>query len=158
MKFTTKLAFISYAALGSIAGAQVPAAPVSAESVAARESIALSPAIIMVRCRPGQSTTQTLTIINHTPATASFQLATEDVVVREGRRLFVPAGQTPNGIALSAVATPASVTVKPGESTSVTVTLTLPLETAQRAVVTFFRGRVSMSADGAVGLSRSEER
>jgi hypothetical protein len=47
------------------------------------------------------------------------------------------------------------VTVKPGESASVRVTLTLPLETAQRAVVIFFRGVVHTSANGAVGLSAS---
>ena len=104
-------------------------------------SIALSPAIIMVRCKPGQSTTQTLTIVNHTANEVRFNLATEDVVVREGKRSFSPAGQIANGIASSSVASPASVVVKAGEEASVQVTFTLPPETGQRAVVTFFRGR-----------------
>jgi hypothetical protein len=151
MTITPTLAVVSCALLCSLASAQIPAA----EADGQQSSLGLSPAIIMVRCRPGQSTTQTLTIINHTPGDVSFQLATEDVVVREGKRSYSPAGQTANGIAASAVATPASVTVKPGESASVKVTLTLPLETPQRAVVTFFRGRVGLSADGAVGLGAS---
>src|ERR1700688_477354 len=104
MKFKFKLAAIAYAALCSAANGQIPAAPASHDSDAPRESIALSPAIIMVRCKPGQSTTQTLTIINHTANEVSFNLATEDVVVREGKRSYSPAGQIANGIAASSVA------------------------------------------------------
>src|SRR3984957_2794292 len=55
-------------------------------------SIALTPAIIMVRGRPGQSTTQTLTIVNHTGNEVRFKLATEDVVVKDGKRSFSAAG------------------------------------------------------------------
>ncbi len=51
-------------------------------------SIALTPAVIMVGGRPGQSTTQTLTIMNHTGDEARFKLATEDVVVKDGKRSF----------------------------------------------------------------------
>jgi hypothetical protein len=109
----------------------------------------------MVRCKPGQSTTQTLTIVNHTANEVSFILATEDVVVREGKRSYSPAGQIANGIAASSVASPASVVVKAGEEASVQVTFTLPAETAERAVVTFFRGRVVPAGDGAIGLGAS---
>jgi hypothetical protein len=109
----------------------------------------------MVRCKPGQSTTQTLTIANHTANLASFNLETEDVVVREGKRSLSPAGHVANGIALSAVVSPASVVVKAGEEASVQVTFTVPLETAQRAVVTFFRGIVVPAGNGTVGLSAS---
>src|SRR6202023_3456105 len=115
MKFKSRLAILSCAALCSIAGAQTPAERASDESGMPRASIALSPAIIMVRCKPGQSTTQTLTIVNHTVDEVRFVLATEDVVVRKGKRSFSPAGQIANGIAASAVASPASVVVKPGE-------------------------------------------
>lgn len=155
MTIASILAVALCGVLCPIAGAQIQAGTVGSDADGPPSSLALSPAIIMVRCRPGQSTTQTLTIMNHTPGEVSFQLATEDVVVRDGKRSFSPAGQTANGIAASAVATPASVTVKPGESVSVKVTVTLPLETAQRAVVTFFRGVVGSSANGAVGLAAS---
>jgi len=155
MKLKSGFAAISYATLCSIAGAQTRAVPASAASDVPQASISLSPAVIMVRCKPGQGTSQTLTIVNHTANEASFRLATEDVVVREGKRSFSPAGQVANGIAASSVASPALVVVKAGEEASVQVTFTLPLETGQRAVVTFFRGVVVPSVNGAIGLSAS---
>lgn len=155
MKFKSRLIVISYAALWSIARPQTPEPPAADESGVPRASIALSPAIIMVRGKPGQSTTQTLTIVNHTGNEVRFSLVTEDVVVREGKRSYSPAGQIANGIASSSVVSPASVVVKAGEEASVQVTLTLPPETGQRAVVTFFRGGVVPSGNGAIGLSAS---
>ena len=154
MKLRCGLA-ITYTALWSIAGAQTPQAPAAAEGDAPQVSIALSPAIVMVRCKPGQSTTQTLTIVNRTPNEVSFNVVTEDVVVRDGKRSFSPAGQISNGIAASSVAAPAALVVKAGEEKSVQVTLTLPPETAQRAVVTFFRSRLVAPGNGAVGLGAS---
>jgi hypothetical protein len=155
MKFKSRLAYLSYAAFWSLACAQTPAAPSSGVSDAPRASIALSPAVIMVRCKPGQSTTQTLTIVNRTAAEVRFDLAIEDVVVREGTRSFSPAGRIANGIASASVASPASVVVKAGEEASVQVTITLPPGTGQRAVVAFFRGAVIHSDKGVVGLGAS---
>jgi hypothetical protein len=155
MKSNSILAVISCAALCSTAGAQTPPGPISGESAAPPPSLSLSPAIIMVRCKPGQSTTQTLTIANHTADEVTFHLSTEDVVVSEGKRSFSPAGRIANGIAANTVTEPASVVVKPGEEGSVQVTVTLPPETTQRAVVTFFRGVVADPGGGAVGLGAS---
>ena len=134
--------------------AQSRAAP-DDESGAPRASIALSPAVIMVRCKPGQSTTQTLTIVNHTASEVRFNLSTEDVVVREGRRSYSPAGRIANGIAATSVASPATVVVKAGEEASAQVTFTMPPETGQRAVVTFFQGVVVPPGNGAIGLGAS---
>jgi hypothetical protein len=155
MKLKSTLFVISCAALWSSAAAQTPAAPAADESGMPRASISLSPAIIMVRCKLGQSTTQTFTITNHTANEVRFNVATEDVVVREGKRSYSPAGRIANGIAASSVVAPASVVVKAGEEASVQVTFTLPPETGQRAVVTFFRGSVVIPANGAIGLSAS---
>jgi hypothetical protein len=155
MKLRSILANISCAALCSIAAAQTPPAPTPEESGPPRASISLSPAIIMVRCKPGQSATQTLTIVNHTGNEVHFRLVTEDVVVRDGKRSFLPAGQIADGIAASAVASPAAVVLKPGEEASVQVTYTLPPGTAQRAVVTFFRGGLVEAGKGSVGLGAS---
>src|ERR1700730_2408246 len=155
MKLKSRLAVITYAALCSMATAQTPAAPDPDEKGVLRASIALSPAIIMVRCKPGQSTTQTLTVVNHTADEVRFNLETEDVLVRVGGRSFSPAGRIANGIAASAVASPASVVVKAGEEASVQVTFTLPPGTGQRAIVTFFRGVVAHAAQGAIGLGAS---
>jgi hypothetical protein len=153
MKLSFWLAVISYSTLWPIAAAQTPAPGAGTEAPSA--SLSLSPAIIMVRCKPGQSTTQTLTITNHTAADVRFNLTTEDVVVREGKRSFSPAGQIANGIAASSVVAPAAVVVKAGEAASVQVTLTVPPETGQRAVVTFFRGVLAASANGVIGLGTS---
>ncbi len=154
MNFKLRLAVVFYAAFGFIAGAQT-SAPNTANSDAPRASISLSPAIVMMHCKPGQSATQTLTIANHTAGEVRFNLATEDVVVREGKRSYSPAGRIANGIAASTVASPPSVVVKAGEEASVQVTFTLPPETAQRAVVTFFRGVFQTAANGAIGLGAS---
>ena len=154
MKFKSRLVILLCAAISSIAGAQTFAAPISDESVMPRVSIALSTAIVMVHCKPGQSTTQTLTIVNYTSNNIRFNLETEDVVVRDGERSYVPAGQIPNGIAASSVASPSSLMLKAGEEASVQVTFTFPPETKQRAVVTLFRG-VVLTADGGVGLRSS---
>jgi hypothetical protein len=157
MKFAYRLAVISYAAFWSMAsaGAQTPAPATSGPGDAPRASIALSPAIIEVRCKPGQGTTQILTISNHTAEEVRFNLETEDVVVSEGARSFSPAGLIANSIAATSVASPAAVLVKAGEEASVQVTFTLPPETAQRAVVTFFRGVLAAPGNGVVGLGAS---
>ena len=73
------------------------------------------------------------------PKSASI-VETQDVVVSDGKRSFSPAGLIANSIAATSVASPASVVVKAGEDATVQVTFTLPPETTQRAVVTFFRG------------------
>jgi hypothetical protein len=157
MKFRLKLAILSCAALGCItaAGAQTPDPPAAGPVDAPRATIALSPAIIMVRCKPGQGATQTLTISNQTPADVSFRVETEDVVVSGGTRSLSPAGQIVNSIAATAVVSPASVLVKAGQDASVQITFTLPPETAQRAVVTFFRAVLTAPANGVVGLGAS---
>jgi hypothetical protein len=157
MKCEYRLALITCAAFWSIASAvaQTPVAPASGTSEVPRASIALSPAIIEVRCKPGQGTTQTLTISNHTADEVRFKLETEDVVVSEGTRSFSPAGLIANSIAATSVASPAAVLVKAGEEASVQVTFTLPPETAQRAVVTFFRAVLTAPGNGVVGLAAS---
>lgn len=91
MQFRFKLVLPCSVAFFLIAGAvaQTPdASATSGTSDAPRATIALSPAIIMVRCKPGQGTTQTLTISNQTSADVSFRVETEDVVVTEGTRSF----------------------------------------------------------------------
>jgi hypothetical protein len=162
MKSTFRLAVILYAAMWCIARAQTPAAsstgpqiPGAGTAAASPSSLVLTPAIIMVRCKPGESTTQVLTIVNNTDQELSFTIATEDVVVRDGKRSFSAAGKIANGIASSVIATPTSVVVKAGEAAAVHVTVTLPAQTPQRAVVTFFRGGVVKSVPGSVALAVS---
>jgi hypothetical protein len=162
MKFKSRFALILCAALWSVARAQTPAVPASAAEAPAADanagpppSLVLTPAIVMVRCKPGQSTTHVLTIVNNTAREITFTMSTEDVVVRDGKRSFVAAGKIANGIASGAVTTPASVVVKAGEEASVQVTYTLPAETPQRAVVTFFHGGIVSAVPGSVALAAS---
>jgi hypothetical protein len=103
-------------------------------------ALSLSPAVVMLRGNLGQSTTQTLRLVNGTSRTFSFDLVAEDVVAREGQRTFVAAGMVRGSIAATAVFSQAHVDVPAGETALVHLTLTLPADTPQRAVRALFRG------------------
>jgi hypothetical protein len=103
-------------------------------------TLSLSPAVVMLAGDFGQSTTQTLTLMNGTSRPFSFDLAAQDVIVRDGKRAFVDAGELAGSIAATAVFSQKHVEVAPGASVTVTMTVTLPQSTEQRAVVALFRG------------------
>jgi hypothetical protein len=126
----------------------------SAAAPRARSSVSLAPAVVMVRCKFSQSYTQMLTINNQTQQEFVFEMVAEDVVVREGNRIFVPAGETPGGIAATAVFLQKQVIVGPGQSASVGVTFTVPPETSSRAAVALFRG-VNKVTSGPVRMTAS---
>jgi hypothetical protein len=84
--------------------------------------------------------TQVLTLQNETEQPMDFVLEAQDVVVRDGARAFVAAGQLSDSIAASAVFTPPRLRVEPHSSGSVTSTFTLPPQMRHRAVIAFFRG------------------
>lgn len=133
-------------------GAATPPAPASEAGSA---SITLSPAVVMLKGRPGQSTTQRLTITNRTAREFTFELVARDVAVRDGQRVFVPAGELAGSIAATAVFSEPEIVVAPGQSASVRVTLTVPATSNLRAVVAFFRGRQKPAVPGEVALSAS---
>ena len=109
----------------------------------------------MVRCKFGQSYTQMLTLINQTDQEFVFEMVAQDVVVRDGKRGFVPAGETPHGIAETAVFSQKQVVVKPGRSATVGVTFTVPPETSLRSAVALFRGLNNLSSGGPVMMRGS---
>jgi hypothetical protein len=141
------------------AGAQNPASPQAAPSPgpdASKPSISLSPAVIMAKGNFGQGLTQTLTLSNQTGRDFAFELVAEDVIIKDGKRVFVPAGETPNSIAATAVFSQKAVLIKPFSSASVDVRLTLPAQTSVRAVVAMFRGTDKLpTSSGAVGMTAS---
>ena len=138
------------------APAQQPAAPVAPVQTADKPSISLSPAVVMAKGTFGQTLTQTLTLTNQTGRDFAFEMVAEDVLIKDGKRIFVAAGETPNSIAASAVFTQKAVLVKPFSSVSVDVRLTLPAETNIRAVVAMFRGTDKLpTSSGAVGMTAS---
>jgi hypothetical protein len=121
-----------------------------------KPSISLSPAVVMAKGSFNQTLTQTLTLTNQTGRDFAFEMVAEDVLIKDGKRVFVAAGETPNSIASSAVFTQKTVLVKPFSSVSVDVRLTLPAQTDLRAVVAMFRGTDKLpTSSGAVGMTAS---
>ena len=136
--------------------AQNPATTPAVTSVADRPSISLSPAVVMAKGSFSQTLTQKLTLTNQTARDFAFEMVAEDVLIKDGKRIFVPAGETPNSIAATAVFTQKTVLVKPFSSVSVDVRLTLPAQTNIRAVVAMFRGTDKLqTSSGAVGMTAS---
>ena len=111
-------------------------------------TLSVSPAVVMLRGVAGQSTTQTMTIMNSSTQPFSFDLKAKDIVVRDGKRVFVEAGQLPGSIANTAVFSRKSVTVLPGERMSVDVTVTIPPNAASRGVVALFQGTTKVQQGG----------
>ena len=133
-----------------------PAAPVQTPASGEKPSISLSPAVVMAKGKFGQALTQTLTLTNQTARDFAFEMVAEDVVVKDGKRAFVAAGETPNSIAATAVFTQKTVLVKAFTSLAVDVRLTIPAKTDVRAVVAMFRGTDKLpSSNGAVGMTAS---
>jgi len=141
-------------------GAQPPGS--DAPKVSARNadgvppSISLSPAVVMAKGSFGQGLTQTLTMTNQTSTEMAFQLEAEDVVVKDGKRVFIPAGEVEHSIAASAVFSQSRIVVKPFSSGSVDIRLTIPPETNIRAVVAMFRGTDRLqTSQNSVGMTAS---
>jgi len=107
---------------------------------AAPGTVSLSPAVIMLRGEAGQSTTQTLLLRNNTSRTLSFDVVAQDVVVRDGARVHMNAGQIAGSIAATAVFSQRHVKVVSGETAAVTATFTIPPGAPTRAVIALFRG------------------
>jgi hypothetical protein len=122
--------------------------------VADEGSLSVSPAVVMLRGTAGQSTKQTMLLTNGGKQPFSFDLAAQDIVVRDGHRVFLEAGQIPGSIAATAVFSKKSVTLAPGESVRVDVTVTIPKAPSVRAILALFRGTTRLSR-GAVGATLS---
>ena len=120
-----------------------------------RSSVSLSPAVAVVNCKFGQSTTQTLTLTNRTDQELVFEMMAEDILVKDGKRIFVAAGETPGGIAFTAVFSQKEVVIQPLQSASVTVTFTLPEDTPLRAAVALFRGSTKLSGRTSIKMTAS---
>src|ERR1043165_3632145 len=94
-----RLLFASLSALlpsGLVAGNDdaPPAAPPQTQPAAspAAPTLSLSPAIVMLKSKAGQSWTQTFRVRNQTPMSFQFEIEIQDVVTRDGKREFVAGG------------------------------------------------------------------
>lgn len=115
------------------------------------QTISLSPAVVELKGTLGQSSTQTLTLTNGMKVPMDFDLVAQDVVIRDGKRVFVDAGAAADSMAATAVFSPARVSVPAGGSKSVMVTVTARPPAAHRAVVALFRGRTRITTGGGAG-------
>lgn len=127
------------------ATAQQPAAP----------SLALSPGVIQVKAQPGSSSSHVMTMTNLTGTKFRFVLEAFDVVIRDGKRVFIAAGETEGGIARSAVFDPPAIELNPGEAGKVKVTLTIPAAPKVRAVVAIFHGQTALPGKGTLMVTGS---
>lgn len=136
--------------------AQTLPAPAVAAASAEKPSIALSPAVVMARGNFGQTLSQTLTLSNNTGVDLGFELLAEDLVIKDGKRVYVPAGELPDSISASAVFSRKQVLIKAHSAASVDVRLTIPATTDIRAVVAIFHGTdVLSTSSSAVGMTAS---
>ena len=130
--------------------------PCAAPPAVAQASLSLTPAVIMAQGTFGQSLTQRLTINNQTSNVFDFQMVAQDIVVRDGKRVFMPAGAMQNSIAATAVFSPREIVAPPNSSASVEVTVTIPPHTDIRAIAAIFRATNGLhSESGHVGLVAS---
>jgi hypothetical protein len=113
----------------------------AANKAHAEQTLALSPSAVSIKGTAGQSATYSFRISNFTDFACSFTVELADVVVENGKRKFVPAGQSTNGMA-ELITTPVeTLQVQPGQQTSIPVTFIIPSDTNIRAVAVFFNGK-----------------
>src|SRR3954454_17854092 len=115
---------------------------------ATQGSLSVSPAVVMLQVAAGQSTTQTLTIVNSSDKRIAFDMMDKDAVAHNGQRVYVSAGELAGSIAATAVFSRKSVTVAPGERAYVTITVTIPPKPASRAIIALFHGTTRMKSAG----------
>jgi hypothetical protein len=118
-------------------------------------TISLSPAVVMARGTFGQGLSQSLTLTNQTLHDFAFEMVANDVVVKNGKREFVAAGQLPNSIAATAVFSQQTGVVKANSSVTVDVRVTVPEGTDIRAMVAIFRGTNNLADKSSVGMTAS---
>jgi hypothetical protein len=142
----------------SLSAVFVPAMnPVRAQggSSSGEPSISLTPAVVMVKAKPGQTFSQDLTLYNNTTRELVFSMVASDVMVRNGQRTFVPAGEVDGSIAKTAVFTFPSVVVEPGQFGTTTVTVTIPPSPGPRAIACVFLGQTVVGTKNSVSMTGS---
>jgi hypothetical protein len=114
----------------------------------AENVISISPAALSLKGHAGQTTTQNFKLSNLTDSPYVFKIEVDDVLVENGKRNFLPAGQNAGSIAALAVLPITHVELQPGQMTIIPVTFALPAETRIRAVAVFFRGQAAHAKYG----------
>jgi hypothetical protein len=118
-------------------------------------SITITPAVVMVKAKSGQTFSQELTLFNNTIYDLHFHMVAEDVIVRDGKRIFVPAGELEGSIARNAVFSDTDIVVLPNSSSSTRVTVTVPPTPSPRAIACIFMGKTAVAARNSLAMTAS---
>src|SRR5687767_571434 len=114
--------------------------PAIVEAQAVDTGISLTPAVVELKGTFGQAHRQARSVTNNTQLVLEFELVAEDIVIENGRRTFVQAGQRSDSIAATALFSPQRVLVAPGKTATASMTITVPPGTLVRALAAIFRG------------------
>jgi hypothetical protein len=131
------------------------AAFAQSQPVATTPHLSLTPAVVVATGKFGQSLTQPVTLDNGTLQPFAFVMDAQDVIVRDGKRVYVPAGQVPNSVAATAVFSQRSGVIAPGSGKTVLVRLTIPQQTKVRAVIVTFHNTNVIAGHGVVSFAAS---
>jgi hypothetical protein len=143
----------SLAAVALLLAAALPAPAQVAATVP--KSLSLVPAVVILNAKFGQTVTQTIALQNLTDQGLAFEMTADDVVVKNGKRIYVPGGQLPGSIAASAVFSQRSGFIAAQTQKAVQVLLTVPPGTAIRAVAIYFKSKHVLVSHGTVSLNAS---
>ena len=116
-------------------------------------SLSLSPSVVILKSAFGQTIKQSIGLNNGTSQGLDFEMIADDVIVKNGKRVFVAAGELPHSIAATAVFSERSGHVAAGASQAIQVLLTIPDQTAIRAVAIYFRSRHVVVEHGTVSIT-----
>lgn len=116
--------------------------------------ISLSPSVVTLKGEPGQAHRQVLHLTNATEHELAFDLIAEDIVA-DGERKFLRAGERPDSIAATAIFTPRTLVIPAGTTGTAELTVTVPRETAVRAIAAIFRSHTPANVQAGVGITAS---
>ena len=117
--------------------------------------ISLVPSVVELKGTSGQAHRQTLSLTNSTTLVLEFELVAEDIVIENGRRMFLQAGQRADSIAATALFSPQRLVVAPGKTVSADMTVTVPPGTSVRALAAIFRGVTRVEVRDGVSMTGS---
>lgn len=129
--------------------------PAIVEAQAVDTGISLTPAVVELKGTFGQAHRQALSVTNNTQLVLEFELVAEDIVIENGRRTFLQAGQRPDSIAATALFSPQRVLVAPGKTATASMTITVPPGTSVRALAAIFRGVTQVDVRDGVSMTGS---
>ncbi len=118
-------------------------------------SLTLIPTMILDGTQPNQSSTHTLVVHNRTPFEMAFAVEARDLVTQKGKPVYLNPGQAEGSVAATIVYSTRTLEVKPMQSASLEITLTMPDHTAVRGVAILLNSRSGMSQGEAGSLSAS---